>query len=607
MSADPRVGTQIGDYRIEKLVGRGGMSVVYLAEHVRLKRKAAIKLLSPELAEDPTFRARFVSEWERLAQLDHPNIIPVFEAGEAEGLLYIAMRYVKTTDLKGLIEQEGRLDPERAVRIVSQTASALDAAHDQDLVHRDVKPANILVAIGAGPEGTDHVYLSDFGLTKHTRSRSGLTQTGHFMGTIDYVAPEQIAGKGVDGRTDQYALACVLYQCLTGSVPFPREEETAALFAHLQDDPPRPTELRPGLPPAIDDALVRAMAKQKEDRFDTCTDFARAARAALNVTAPSVTERPAPQISETVLATPPAVGATGASVGAASALPSAPSLETAPPPPAGVPPTQDGRPHRPQPPPADRRRFLGIGLIAAAVVVIGVVAVTQLGGDDEGGGDGGNGIVTGPNVLLSDDFSDPATGWEDETVGGVTQGYVDGRYEIRFDGDSADVFAVAADGARSVKSGNVAVSVDVQILGESAGKRSGFGISCRVGARAASKRSAYYFLVSNEGGWSIQKLAPGQQRPSILADSNESPIPVPIRDVNHLEARCTGPDTGPVTLAFTVNGTELPEATDDLGVLPPGAVGMAAATPTEEDPSGLAFAFDDFLVEDLSDEAEPTG
>ena len=147
-------------------------------------------------------RARFVSEWERLAQLDHPNIIPVFEAGEADGLLYIAMRYVPTTDLKGLIEQEGHLDPERAVRIIAQTASALDAAHEQDLVHRDVKPANILVAIGAGPEGTDHAYLSDFGLTKHTQSQSGLTQTGHFMGTIDYVAPEQISGKGVDGYRD---------------------------------------------------------------------------------------------------------------------------------------------------------------------------------------------------------------------------------------------------------------------------------------------------------------------------------------------------------------------------------------------------------------------
>jgi serine/threonine protein kinase len=598
VSSDPRIGAQIGDYRIEELLGRGGMSVVYLAEHVRLKRKAAIKVLSPELAEDPTFRARFVSEWERLAQLDHPNIIPVFEAGETEGLLYIAMRYVKTTDLKGLIEHEGRLDTERAVRIVSQTASALDAAHDQDLVHRDVKPANILVAVGAGPEGTDHVYLSDFGLTKHTQSRSGLTQTGHFMGTIDYVAPEQITGKGVDGRTDQYALGCVLYQCLTGSVPYPREEETAALFAHLQDAPPKPTELRPGLPAAIDDAIARAMAKKKEERFDTCTDFARAARAALNVSTSTGAERPAP-IPETVVATPPQRDAP-------SALPTAPS-EAPPPPPQGPPSAE-----RPAPKP-DRRRLAGIGLIAAAVVVIGLIAVLQLRSDGETGTTGANGptgepgIVTGPNVLLSDDFSDPSTGWEEETVEGVTQGYVDGRYVMRFDAASPDMFSVAADGARSVKSGNVAVSVDIEILGESESQRSGFGVSCRVGARAASKRSAYYFIVSTEGGWSIQKLAPGRQRPSIIADSNEFPVSVPIRDVNHLEARCTGPDTGPVTLAFTVNGKELAEVIDRLAVLPPGAVGMAAAGPTLVSPEGLAVSFDNLLVEDLSEEVEPSG
>jgi serine/threonine protein kinase len=279
MSLDPRIGTRIGDYQIQQLLGRGGMSVVYLAEHIRLHRKVALKLLSPELAVDDTFRRRFESEWERLAQLDHPNIIPVFEAGEADGLLYIAMRYVQTTDLRALITNEGRLDPERAVDIVAQTASALDAAHKQDLVHRDVKPHNILVTIGGGTEeGSDHIYLADFGLTKHTQSVSGLTQTGHFMGTIDYVAPEQIAGKTVDGRTDEYALGCVLFECLTGHPPFRREEETAILFAHLQEPPPRATEHRPELPPALDDVLATAMAKDPNQRYATCMEFARAAR-----------------------------------------------------------------------------------------------------------------------------------------------------------------------------------------------------------------------------------------------------------------------------------------------------------------------------------------
>jgi serine/threonine-protein kinase len=279
MSLDPRIGTRIGDYQIQQLLGRGGMSVVYLAEHIRLHRKVALKLLSPELAVDDTFRRRFESEWERLAQLDHPNIIPVFEAGEADGLLYIAMRYVQTTDLRALITNEGRLEPGRAVDIVAQTASALDAAHKQDLVHRDVKPHNILVTIGGGTEeGSDHIYLADFGLTKHTQSVSGLTQTGHFMGTIDYVAPEQIAGKTVDGRTDEYALGCVLFECLTGRTPFQREEDTAILFAHLQEPPPRATESRPELPPALDDVLAMAMAKDPNQRYATCMEFARAAR-----------------------------------------------------------------------------------------------------------------------------------------------------------------------------------------------------------------------------------------------------------------------------------------------------------------------------------------
>jgi serine/threonine protein kinase len=603
VSSDPRIGTQIADYRIERLVGRGGMSVVYLAEHVRLHRKAALKLLSPDLAEDPTFRARFVSEWERLAQLDHPNIIPVFEAGEADGLLYIAMRYVKTTDLKGLIEQEGQLDPERAIRIVAQTASALDAAHSQDLVHRDVKPANILVAAGAGLEGTDHVYLSDFGLTKHTQSRSGLTQTGHFMGTIDYVAPEQITGKGVDGRTDQYALACVLYQCLTGSVPYPREEETAALFAHLQEPPPRATELRRDLPMEVDAVIGRAMAKLKEERFETCTDFAREARAALNVTAPSVTERPAPQISETVLATPPRAGTAGGAAGSAAAsLPSAPSIDAPPQPPPTVPPMQP-----PSGKPAGGRRAAIIGVVAVAAVAIGVVAITQFGGDGDGGADG--------NVLLRDEFEDPNTGWETESdfPDEVTQGYVDGRYEIRFlETAQPNRFAVAADGADSVDSGNVQVSAEVTILGEPGG-REGFGLSCRVGPGSGALRSAYYVVVGANGGWAIQKLTQGQDRPETLAAFDEQnpdanvPAPVDAGGENEVQVACTGPDDGPVTLALSVNGAEIASAVDDgdqTPVLPPGGAGMAAAGPNRQSPAGFAIAFDEFIVEDLSGGAE---
>ena len=211
--ADPRIGTEIAGYLIERLLGRGGMSVVYLAHESRLDRRVALKLLAPELSEDERFRERFLRESRLAASLDHPNAIPIFEAGEAEGVLFIAMRYVEGTDLKRLLAAEGRLDPARAVGIVERVAAALGVAHEQGLVHRDVKPGNVLIAQSRGEE---HVYLSDFGLTKQQASESGITETGQFMGTADYVSPEQIEHREVSGRTDEYALACVLYECLTG-------------------------------------------------------------------------------------------------------------------------------------------------------------------------------------------------------------------------------------------------------------------------------------------------------------------------------------------------------------------------------------------------------
>jgi serine/threonine-protein kinase len=298
MSTSLESGGVVGGYRIESLLGRGGMAAVYLAEDSRLKRKVALKVLSPELANDEAFRRRFVDESERLASVDHPNIIPVYEAGQDDGHLFIAMRYVDSTDLKELIASEGRLSPERAVSIVTQVAGALDAAHAKGLVHRDVKPANVLVAVGSGGDGADHAYLSDFGLTKRTQETSGLTKTGSFMGTIDYVAPEQISGRGVDGRTDQYALACVLFQTLTGRTPYPRDDDAAVLYSHLSEPPPSVTETDRDLPSAIDAVLARGMAKEKDDRYSSCLEFARAARSALldpsgeTVVEPSATPSP---------------------------------------------------------------------------------------------------------------------------------------------------------------------------------------------------------------------------------------------------------------------------------------------------------------------------
>ncbi|HEX9235366.1 MAG TPA: serine/threonine-protein kinase, partial [Actinomycetota bacterium] len=212
MQTEPRIGSVIAGYRIDSLIGRGGMSVVYLAEDLNLGRKIALKVLAPELAGDARFRERFVRESRLAASLEHPNIIPIHDAREADGVLYIAMRYVEGTDLKGLIKEEGRLDPGRTLSIVGQVAGALDAAHARGLVHRDVKPGNILIARASESGGPEHVYLSDFGLTKRATSDSGITATGQFVGTLDYAAPEQFEGKPLDGRTDQYSLGCCLYE-----------------------------------------------------------------------------------------------------------------------------------------------------------------------------------------------------------------------------------------------------------------------------------------------------------------------------------------------------------------------------------------------------------
>lgn len=229
------LGKQIADYRVESEIGRGGMAVVYRAKDLRLDRTVALKLLAPELARNDTFRQRFTHESRVAAAIDHPHIVPVFEAGETEGLLYIAMRFVAGQDLRVLIDRRGPLPLTTALRIAAQVASALDAAHDHDLVHRDVKPGNILVAAGTDSDHPEHVYLTDFGLTKKSLSLTGFTTVGQFVGTLDYVAPEQISGRPVDGRCDVYSLACVVQETLTGAPPFRRDDDMALLWAHQYD------------------------------------------------------------------------------------------------------------------------------------------------------------------------------------------------------------------------------------------------------------------------------------------------------------------------------------------------------------------------------------
>jgi serine/threonine protein kinase len=292
MATDPAVGAVVAGYRIVMPVGRGGMGVVYRAEEVGLGgRPVALKLLPPDLAGDPAFRERFLREMRVAAAIDHLNIIPVYRAGEEQGRLYIAMRYVDALDLRRVLQSEGRLAANRTLAILGQVARALDAAHARGLVHRDVKPGNILLVPPAADEEAEHVYLVDFGLARSASDDLSISGAGLFLGTPRYAAPEQVAGQPVDGRTDGYALGCVLYECLTGRPPFPAGSNEAVLFAHLEATPPRVTAERPDLPPAIDPIVQRAMAKAKQDRFSSCRELVAAAR---RVLASAPTARPLP-------------------------------------------------------------------------------------------------------------------------------------------------------------------------------------------------------------------------------------------------------------------------------------------------------------------------
>ena len=273
-------GSQIAGFLIEEQIGRGGMAVVYRAADTRLNRSVALKILAPELAGDTAFRQRFMREMRAAASVDHPHIVPVFDAGEADGVLYIAMRYVGGQDLRTLLDDEHALPAARVVHIVAQVASALDDAHARGLIHRDVKPGNMLIGTVAGSGQPDHVYLSDFGLSKPDVSGANLTLTGQFMGTLDYMAPEQAEGQAVDGRADLYALACTAFEMLAGQPPFKRDQGFAVLWAQLSAPAPSLRALRPDLPPAVDQVMARALAKAPGDRYRTCTEFASALRAA---------------------------------------------------------------------------------------------------------------------------------------------------------------------------------------------------------------------------------------------------------------------------------------------------------------------------------------
>jgi predicted Ser/Thr protein kinase len=260
-------GDEFGPYRIESTLGRGGMGTVYLATHERLQRRVAVKVIATALADDPEFRARFLRESRLAASLDHPHVIPIYDADEVDGVLFLAMRYVAGPSLQDLIRERAPLSAGETLRIAEQIGGALDAAHAADLIHRDVKPANILLS-----ESDGHSYLCDFGLAKRTSSMA-VTHAGSFLGTVDYCSPEQIRGEALDGRADVYSLGCVLYHCLAGEPPYARESEIAVLQAHLNEPPPSPA-------PELDSVFAEAMAKSRDDRYPTAGALAAGLRAA---------------------------------------------------------------------------------------------------------------------------------------------------------------------------------------------------------------------------------------------------------------------------------------------------------------------------------------
>src|SRR3954447_24720008 len=259
-------GAEIAGYRIGPQLGRGGMGVVYKAQHLRLDRPAAVKVLTPALARNEEFRERFMRESQMAATLQHPNVVTVYDAGDDDGLLYLAMQFVAGTDLRKLLELEGPLDPTRTLEILAQVAGALDSAHGYDLVHRDVKPANVLVDV-------DRAYLGDFGLTKRFDATAGLTGVGQIVGTVEYLAPEQIEGNRVDGRADQYALGCVAYEVLSGRRPHAKGSDIATLFAHVREEPTPLRTFVGDLSPAGADVMWRGVAKGGCDRYPTCREF----------------------------------------------------------------------------------------------------------------------------------------------------------------------------------------------------------------------------------------------------------------------------------------------------------------------------------------------
>jgi len=632
MQPYPTPGSELAGYRIEALLGRGGMAIVYLAEHLRLGRKVALKLLAPELAGDEQFQQRFVRESQLAAAIDHPNIIPIYDAGEANGLLYIAMRYVAGTDLRARLKQAGRLDPDRIVVILGQVAGALDAAHAHGLVHRDVKPANILLGPGpgAGPDDPEHVYLSDFGLTKRSASASGLTATGLFVGTLDYAAPEQIEGKPVDGRTDGYALGCVLFECLTGLPPYRYDEDRAVMWAHLVGEIPQVTAHRPELPAGVDEVVARALAKLPDDRYPTCramiSELGTVLAAGLGGAAQQPTAMPNKPLAEVptpAVATESEAAETPhddtAAMSAQAGKPPDPSRTGAPKAPerskqvsrsstASIPlagPAGPGRARLPSDqsklPDQQRRRLstragilagVGVGVVVILVLIVSIVTNSNTTSHPPSAGATITTSLSTEKVIFRDDFSNRAGGWDDAGSKRVGGHYSNHAYRLDADPAVGDLAVGSPRTATRVYPAaplNLRIAVDVRPVAGS-DQDVGYHIFCR----ADEQHGAYAFIIWS-GYVAIAKYDSSGYHELKTADTPA----VHANATNRMQGECTTVEgQQAVRLVFSVNGQVVADVTDTQNPLQAGTVGLGVKAGTNAHKAGKAVEaeFDNFVV-----------
>ncbi len=545
-------GSVVAGCRIEAVIGRGGMGLVYRATQLSLERPVALKAIAPELAGDATFRERFKRESRIAASIEHPNVIPVYDSGEAEGVLYLLMRYVDGTDLRALIAREGGgLDPARAARLVAQVASGLAAAHRRGLVHRDVKPANVLVA---ADDGRDHAYVTDFGIARHVAATSGLTRTGAVVGTLDYLAPERMQGEGPDAAgADVYALGCVLYETLTGSVPYPRDNEVAKMYAHLNAPVPVVRELAPDVPRDFDEIVRCAMAKQPSDRFASAADLADALT---DAAPPPRATTPLPPSRSPVAEEPPAPAdlpddlteealleaETGPELSRAerTEAATAPSVRPAEPTTVAVPPTAEEAPAQevptvqrstvapaPAAAPAARRRGVLVVVGMALVAALAAAAVLVLAGDD--GGDEGEATLAqaGRPIALGGEPDGVAVGagsvWVADRSGSRVW-HVDPRSRKATPhavGENPDSVAFGARSVWVTNTGSDTVS-RLDLNGELLGRIS-------VGSKPEGILFAYGAAwVANSGDGTVSRIDPQANRATAIDVGRESSTPIQL-------------------------------------------------------------------------------